>query len=714
MRLLIPTFETGRLAGLGLDPAAPTVPHATFSAWETYGNRPEPDNYPVYHRWFFRTGDVGDFEYLVRLLKPQPIDKRVGRRDMDVQYPGSNISGITNPELGGILKLGGALKVPFITMSDADKQEVLKYENWDQNGYPHPFQKDLAAFINLADDYSQKTAEEANTKAGISDNPDPIITAPLYGRWHALTERLLTKRDGTDAYNNKNWVHQLNLDPRWRVTAAYGTKVVQDNQESYMETAWEQVGEILEANRKLRFAQFARLVSLSWYHKQITPLIQASAEKTLFFTAPVQSRILNKATGITISHEVAQSVITRSVVSPSMRKIIRPGGRVIKKSLFEGAASPGNLIARINEGEIVIAPPKVVPETLPTVDQVADSMMPKDTPPFILNLLRKYPKLRLWLIIAIVICLLLAFLTGFTLVGGMFFGLIAAALAAFLFYISKWEKTVRHGDSLSEENQTPESVDQMPLSPNFRVTMPGDNFTPAHGNADSEEAIRFKGSLKESLLIIQTAKELGKIVPRPKLNITVTADITYKAIDPAVTIPKMVFSGLFIPARIKQLLIDNFVQVMEYPKIDLPMYEPLKNISKEYFLPNLNYISQNTISLMETNQKFIESYMVGLNHEFSRELLWREYPTDQRGSYFRQFWDTTTYFDTKGRSAEQLKEDLKDIPPIHKWRKTSELGDHDNREAAGDKEEEVVLVIRGDLLKKYPNAVIMLKKQNGQ
>ncbi|MFT3901538.1 MAG: hypothetical protein QM727_00020 [Niabella sp.] len=26
---------------------------------------------------------------------------------------------------------------------------------------------------------------------------------------------------------------------------------------------------------------------------------------------------------------------------------------------------------------------------------------------------------------------------------------------------------------------------------------------------------------------------------------------------------------------------------------------------------------------METNQKFIESYMVGLNHEFSRELLWR-------------------------------------------------------------------------------------------
>lgn len=711
---LIPTFETGRLAGLGLDPSAPTVPHATFSAWENYGSRPEPDNYPVYHRWFFRTGDVGDFEYLVRLLKPQPIDKRVGRRDLDVQYPGSNISGITDSELGGILKLGGALKVPFITMTDTDKADVLKYDNWDQIGYPKPFQKDLATFINLSDEYSQKTATDANNNTGlgvgVADNPDPLITPPLYGRWHALTDRLLTKRNGTADSNNKNWVHQLNLDPRWRVTAAYGTKVIQDNQESYMEAAWEQVGEILEANRKLRFSQFARLISLSWYKNHITPIVQTSAEKMLLLTAPVQTRILNQEAGVTVAHEVRESVITRSVVSPSMRKIIRPGGRVIKKSLFNDGATSENLITRINNGEVVIAPPKVIPQTLPTVDKVADGMMPKHIPVFILDLLRKFPKLKVWLIIAIIICLALAFLMGLTLLGGIFFGMLSIALVAFLMYISKWEKLVRYGDVLSEGNQTPASVDQMPFSPNFRITMPGDNFKPAHGASDSEEATRFKGSLRESLLFVQTAKDLGKIVPRPKLNITATAALTYKAIDPAITIPKMVFSGLLIPARIKQQLVDDFVEVMEYPKIDLPMYLPLKNISKEYFLPNLNHISQNTISIMETNQKFIESYMVGLNHEFSRELLWREYPTDQRGSYFRQFWDASDYFDTKGRSPEQLKEDLKDIPPIHKWRKNSELGDHDNREEVGDKEEEVVLVIRGELLKKYPNAVIYAQK----
>jgi hypothetical protein len=45
---------------------------------------------------------------------------------------------------------------------------------------------------------------------------------------------------------------------------------------------------------------------------------------------------------------------------------------------------------------------------------------------------------------------------------------------------------------------------------------------------------------------------------------------------------------------------------------------------------------------------------------------------------------------------------------------TSELGDHDNREVGGTKEEEVVLVIRGELLKKYPTAVVYAHKAKWQ
>ena len=66
--------------------------------------------------------------------------------------------------------------------------------------------------------------------------------------------------------------------------------------------------------------------------------------------------------------------------------------------------------------------------------------------------------------------------------------------------------------------------------------------------------------------------------------------------------------------------------------------------------------------------------MVGLNHEMARELLWREYPTDQRGSYFRQFWDVSGYLPGAGEDVSNLSEKLKDIPEIHTWRKASKLG----------------------------------------
>jgi hypothetical protein len=81
--------------------------------------------------------------------------------------------------------------------------------------------------------------------------------------------------------------------------------------------------------------------------------------------------------------------------------------------------------------------------------------------------------------------------------------------------------------------------------------------------------------------------------------------------------------------------------VMAYPDIKEPMYSPLRDLSPDLLVPNLSLVPPNTISLMLTNSRFIEAYMAGANHEFARELLWREYPTDCRGSPFRQFWDVS-------------------------------------------------------------------------
>ena len=58
-------------------------------------------------------------------------------------------------------------------------------------------------------------------------------------------------------------------------------------------------------------------------------------------------------------------------------------------------------------------------------------------------------------------------------------------------------------------------------------------------------------------------------------------------------------------------------------------------------MPGLEHVPADTVQLLRDERRFIEAYMVGLNSEMGRELLWRGYPTDQRGTYFRQFWDAT-------------------------------------------------------------------------
>jgi hypothetical protein len=221
---LVPTFETGRKAGLG---EAVESDRATARAWGA-----GQTEFPYYHRWYFRTSTQGDFEYLVRLLKAKPANEKVGRRDMDMQQPGWNLPGFDpDDDLHGILRLGGALRVPESVIKDL--AEYQKYEDWAKVGYPKPIQSALAKFLNLADDYQKPGANPQPVPDPENPlDPDPLITPPLYGRWHAAVERLLTAADGTPLPNDRNWIHELNLDPRFRVSAGYGTRVIQKNRKS--------------------------------------------------------------------------------------------------------------------------------------------------------------------------------------------------------------------------------------------------------------------------------------------------------------------------------------------------------------------------------------------------------------------------------------------------------------------------------------------------
>jgi hypothetical protein len=140
------------------------------------------------------------------------------------------------------------------------------------------------------------------------------------------------------------------------------------------------------------------------------------------------------------------------------------------------------------------------------------------------------------------------------------------------------------------------------------------------------------------------------------------------------------------------------------------MYIPLRDYSEQYVLPGAELVLPNTLGLLVANHAFIEAYMVGLNHEMGRQLLWNGYETDQRGSCFRQFWDVSAYVPlaTDPTDPSALAELLKDIPPINTWQTSTALGTHPNR--TNVVANNVVLLLRGELLKRYPNAIIYAGK----
>lgn len=804
---LVPAFETGRIVGLGEDPSGVA---AIEPAW-VEANLADRQ-LPYYHRWYFRTGTVGDFEYLVRLLEPKPVDGRVGVRDMDVQKPGANLKGIREADLQGVLRLGGALRIP--ESSQKNLAEAKKYEYWAFRGdlsdaqilnlntknQPinisnlNPFQKNIASFLNLTDGYQDENAQVVNQTSDIvqeidadpnireeydiKNNPDPIITAPLYGRWHALTQRLVEGKDGSKFSPNYNWIHELNLDPRWRVSAGFGTKIIQENQEDYMKAAWEQIGDILEANQKIKQGQLALVVSDIWYHTHLKPMKENYLGRWFNFATPVHNRIISpeitafynnsdsdeqsidpiSLVNTTIAYQKQESKLTSAVSSVNMRKIMRPRGKFVKRLPFNEAVNPDNLIDRMNTGEVSAAPPRETPEGIQTVNELAGEVRNEGIPSFILKLLELYPWLKWIALVLAFILLLLIILFSVSTVVIAVFTVIIGGLVYLYTLLNKWSKQLEATDQILEENQTPESIDDLPHSSDFKISYPEDNFTPTlKGNSDSVEAKNFKTALRNINTVYQQSAEVGIVLEKPSLDLGLINRTVYESLSPTLTIPRWIYSSVIIPRFILDQMKETFVEAMAYPKFDLPMYKPLVEYSAELFLPNINFIDQNSISILETNQKFIESYMVGLNHEFARELMWREYVTDQRGSYFRQFWevnglmdiDTITVQSLKNRYKKVLddryiadlqetydqlknpetlitddfleeahtqivKEELQDIKPIHYWSKFSKLGEHDNRELPGDTEEELVLVIRGELLKKYPTAVIYAHRAKWQ
>lgn len=167
-------------------------------------------------------------------------------------------------------------------------------------------------------------------------------------------------------------------------------------------------------------------------------------------------------------------------------------------------------------------------------------------------------------------------------------------------------------------------------------------------------------------------------------------------LDPTRTVVDVTRARLTLGVdRISPWLVGSLIRpIMAAPRFDRAMYQALDGYNREWLVPGLGTLPDpEMVTVLEANDAFVEAFLVGLSDEMGRELLWRQYPTDSRGTYFHRFWDA--------RQDELTTE-------IHRFRRTG-LGSHVSLGPQAQSGRAVV-VVRGEVVRRYPDLVVMAMK----
>jgi hypothetical protein len=674
---VVPTFQLS-VVGAGLQSEDGET--ALTLAWATNDPPGNVVKLPYYYRWQFRTGLRGDFEYLVRLLVPREL-KGLGLRPMDCSDPGFQMPAVDTPE--HLLGLEGALKSTTTEPSrwGKDKSQTLVA----------PLQFELAGRV------LNKRHTDLSVVDGLTAEP-PTVMPPIYGRWHAARRTVSTSSAG--------WIDVLNLDPRHRSAAGFGAQVIRDQQESLMASAWEQLGAVEEANEQLRRGRLGREASDVIY-KRVGTLKLGEFFRV---ASPLFGRVLTALSGstrMTVQERMRQSPIPLAMFDPALRRIARRGGPVRARQQPRGKTAQEDVLARMNGGSFRPAGDHPKPDGTIALCDITKFVAREALRPG-----GKRPTQRA-----------ASQPAGQPTTAGAPGGRVAPRTGTPI--TGTPQGTPQQGQSdppreslgFCEERITRQEIDRALAD---RRTFVG---APRLGQFEWPQVGSTLSTTVDQWLNVRPHRPAR---PAP-INLGAIRDTLIREANPRETIPRRILGRLQLRGLPNRA--DPLALIMAAPEFPQPMYEPLRDLSQDLILPGLETVPQNTIGILETNRRFMEAYMVGCNHEFAGELLWREYPTDQRGSYFRQFWDVKDYVpkpteleairqrvigtipaDAPDRERliteaidGELKEKLRDIRRIHQWGST-ELGQNDTQPSTEG--ENLVLIVRGDVLKKYPNTVV--------
>ena len=212
-------------------------------------------------------------------------------------------------------------------------------------------------------------------------------------------------------------------------------------------------------------------------------------------------------------------------------------------------------------------------------------------------------------------------------------------------------------DALGDD-QTPESVDELPGVPDFVITEPGPASSRSwtgQPTASRPSASRRRCATRSTLRqASSTRPDARRAWHRSTLGTIATTAI--EATRPSLTIPRRVLARHLRPAAHQRDLVipptQTFVEPMAYPVIDLPMYEPLENLSSELFLPNINLIEPNSVTLLETNQRVHRVLHGRPQPRVRARAAVARVPDRPARIDFRQFWDVRSFFNADSLDDE--------------------------------------------------------------
>ena len=738
---VVPTFSAGRQTGLGI-----TADTTLQPSWGTVaGNFADGDpnvmvDLPVYYSWRFGTGDEGDFESLARKVKPAVAPPGVGRRRVDTTHPWPDTL-LAADDPGAEMVVQGPIVSPQDPQDSPQEQWPTPAEQvWDQ-----AVTDELTTTLNRADE-----------QAHVENPGPPLVGPPLYGSTHARQPRVET--EGGAAAAQPEWFRELNLDPRDRVVGGLGTRVVQNDQEDLMASAWNQVIGVEEANRQLRLAQLAKHVAAVLHRRHLKRFSDAAV---LSATERVHAKVLD-APAVSVWASIDRSTLPVSATTGAFRRLLRLRGPVVHAAVTAAGAASG-------VDALVVRPDRltadwVLPYTQPDgivglgaaarsriTQEIADRIAPGSSPAEAAELWAAQlaePGAEQVLTAELIDHIdftaqrpdadLVASAVARTLQSMPSERDLdedrshATAVAAGAFTL---QRLVRAGLSrhVAQYELPAELARRLDLPVDGRGEHEHTVVISASGLNEwaermlqlarrADDSVRFEdladdaSALQERLLeVMERSIEdlpagLKLVLERlvrtdgfgdiDRARIDVPALELVTKLDPAVTVPHRVSARLtggtgHYPSWLRPDWFDNLriEPVMACPRFPHPMYEALDRYDRNWLIPGLGLIKKpDMATLLETNSRFVEAFLVGLNHEMARELLWREYPTDQRGTYFSSFWT----------GAPELVADIHELP----WR-SGGLRSHVDPALDG----QIVFLVRGDLIRRYPGVVAHAVRQ---